>query len=93
LPVGFASNGVFVNHCLVAFLRRIADPAGLDLEAMLYQVRTLASFHFCFSMHDDHFLLMIVSVCVGLCPVCSVMKDRVIPSHGLAGPNICDSRH
>jgi len=71
---------VFVNHCLAAFLRRIANPAGLDLEAMLYQVRTLtlASFHFCFSTHGDHLPMMIVFVCVGLCPVCSLMKDSVI---------------
>ncbi|KAL0032107.1 hypothetical protein WJX77_005423 [Trebouxia sp. C0004] len=41
---GFASNGVFVNHCLAAFLRRIADPAGLDLEAMLYQLSVLRVF-------------------------------------------------
>ncbi len=95
LPAGFASNGVFVNHCLVAFLRRIADPAGLDLEAMLYQVRTvpLANFHFCSSMHNDHLLMTPVLVCVSLCPVCSLMKGRVIQSHGLAGPNICDSPH
>ena len=77
-----------MNHCLVAFLRRIANPAGLDLEAMLYQVRTLtlASFHLCFSMHSDHLLMMFVLGGVGLCPVCSLMRNRVIQSHGLAGP-------
>ena len=91
MPAGFASNGVFVNHCLIAFLRRIADPAGLDLEAMLYQVRTLvlASVHFCLSTHSDCFLLMIVFVCVSLGLVCSVMRQ----SHGLAGRDICDPPH
>ena len=95
LHAGFASNGVFVNHCLVAFLRRIADPAGLDLEAMLYQVRILllASFHFCSSMHNDHFLLMNVFECVSLGLVWCLIKNRTIQSHGLAGPNVCFSPH
>ena len=35
----YASNGRFVNHCLVAFFRRIADPSGINLEPMLYQVQ------------------------------------------------------
>lgn len=66
-----------MNHCLVAFLRRIADPAGLDLEVMLYQVRTLTltSFHFCSFMHDDHLRLMIVFLCVSLGLVDSVMRQ------------------
>lgn len=41
---GFATNGAFLNHCLVAYLRRIADPAGLDLEPMLYQVPLLTAY-------------------------------------------------
>ncbi len=32
-------NGQFLNHCLVAFLKRIADPDGMNLEPMLWQVR------------------------------------------------------
>jgi hypothetical protein len=38
----YASNGRFINHCLVAFLRRIADPDALNLEPMLYQVQLSA---------------------------------------------------
>ncbi|KAL3161372.1 hypothetical protein ABBQ32_010265 [Trebouxia sp. C0010 RCD-2024] len=41
---GFATNGAFLNHCLVAYLRRISDPAGLDLEPMLYQLSVLRVF-------------------------------------------------
>lgn len=35
---GYATNSRFVNHCLITFLQRIADPDGLNLEPMLYQV-------------------------------------------------------
>ena len=35
---GYATNGPFTNHALVAFLALIADPQGLNLEPMLYQV-------------------------------------------------------
>ena len=40
---GYASNGRHVNHYLVSFLGRIAGREdGLNLEPMLYQVRTLS---------------------------------------------------
>ena len=35
---GYATNGHFVNHCLVSFFERICDPCGINLEPMLYQV-------------------------------------------------------
>lgn len=41
---GYASNGRHLNHYLLAFLQRIAHPSdGLDLEPMLYQVRSLCT--------------------------------------------------
>ena len=41
LQAGYATNGRFMNHCLVAFLQRVADPSGINMEPMLYQVRRL----------------------------------------------------
>ena len=38
---GYATNTRFVNHCLVAFFQRIADPSGINMEPMLYQVTSL----------------------------------------------------
>ena len=38
LTAGYATNTPFLNHCLAAYFRRIADPKGLNLEPMLYQV-------------------------------------------------------
>lgn len=35
---GYATNGKFLNHCIIAFLQRISSKEGLDLEPMLYQV-------------------------------------------------------
>ncbi len=37
---GYATNSPFTNHAITAFLARVADPAGLNLEPMLYQVRS-----------------------------------------------------
>ena len=34
---GYSTNGQFLNHCLVTFLKRIADPEGINLEPMLWQ--------------------------------------------------------
>ncbi|EIE20339.1 hypothetical protein COCSUDRAFT_58046 [Coccomyxa subellipsoidea C-169] len=42
---GYATNSRFVNHCLITFLQRIADPDGLNLEPMLYQVSVLRVLH------------------------------------------------
>ncbi|CAL5223392.1 g5900 [Coccomyxa viridis] len=42
---GYQTNGQFLNHCLVAFLKRIADPDGINLEPMLWQVSVLRIFH------------------------------------------------
>ncbi|GAB4821374.1 hypothetical protein N2152v2_008420 [Parachlorella kessleri] len=42
---GYASNGPFTNHALLSFLSRIADPHGLNLEPMLYQLSVLRVFH------------------------------------------------
>ncbi|BDA45591.1 Topoisomerase 1-associated factor 1 at N-terminal half [Coccomyxa sp. Obi] len=42
---GYATNSRFVNHCIVAFLQRITDANGLNLEPMLYQVSVLRVFH------------------------------------------------
>ena len=39
----YATNDHFLNHCIVSFLRRLADPDGLNLEPMLYQVRKLTA--------------------------------------------------
>lgn len=36
---GYVSNAPLTNHALLRFLQRLADPQGLDLEPMLYQVR------------------------------------------------------
>lgn len=41
---GYATNSPFTNHALTAFLARIADPQGLNLEPMLYQVSTLVHY-------------------------------------------------
>lgn len=38
-PAGYRTNAPFTNHAIVAFLRRISDPAQLNLEPMLYQAR------------------------------------------------------
>ena len=37
---GYAVNSPFLNHCITSFLKRIASPDALDLEPMLYQVRS-----------------------------------------------------
>eukprot|EP00884_Botryococcus_braunii_P014003 jgi/Botrbrau1/22603/Bobra.176_1s0033.1 len=42
---GYATNSDFVNHCILSFLQRLADPTGLNLEVMLYQLRVLTVFH------------------------------------------------
>eukprot|EP00891_Asterochloris_glomerata_P008793 jgi/Astpho2/8793/Aster-05348 len=41
---GYATNTAFLNHCLAAYFRRIADPKGLNLEPMLYQLSVLRVF-------------------------------------------------
>lgn len=46
-PAGYKTNSWFLNHCITAFLKRVASPDGLNLEPMLYQVcalRARASF-------------------------------------------------
>ena len=35
---GYSTNGTFLNHCLLSFLKRIASSDALNLEPMLYQV-------------------------------------------------------
>ena len=45
LRAGYATNGRFMNHCLVAFLQRVADPSGINMEPMLYQVRSPCTWH------------------------------------------------
>lgn len=45
LHAGYATNGRFVNHCLVAFLQRVADPSGINMEPMLYQVKSPPTWH------------------------------------------------
>ncbi|KAK9864055.1 hypothetical protein WJX84_005214 [Apatococcus fuscideae] len=42
---GYSTNGSFLNHCLLSFLKRIAAPEALNLEAMLYQLSVLRIFH------------------------------------------------
>ena len=51
---GYATNSRFVNHCLITFLQRIADPQGLNLEPMLHQV-----FHFRSEANVPHALFML----------------------------------
>ena len=40
-PAGYATNSAFLNHCIIAFWKRLAAPGGLNLEPMLYQVLPL----------------------------------------------------
>ena len=42
---GYITNGRFLNHCLVAFLKRLADPDGINLEPMIWQASHMTSFH------------------------------------------------
>lgn len=40
---GYAVNSSFLNHCIVAFLKRLSRPDSLNLEPMLYQVGTASA--------------------------------------------------
>ncbi|KAK9840302.1 hypothetical protein WJX74_007181 [Apatococcus lobatus] len=42
---GYSTNGSFLNHCLLSFLKRIASSDALNLEPMLYQLSVLRIFH------------------------------------------------
>lgn len=37
-PTAYETNGDYLNHCLISFLRRISHPKQLNLEALLYKV-------------------------------------------------------
>ena len=43
LFAGFKTNSAFLNHGIVSFLRRVASREGLNLEPMLFQVKS--AFH------------------------------------------------
>ena len=43
---GYATNRTFLNHCIVAFWKRISSAEHLNLEPMLYQVSC--------AMHEIH---------------------------------------
>lgn len=47
----YRANSPFTNHALTSFLARIADPRGLNLEPMLYQVLENSVMCFIFKGH------------------------------------------